>query len=70
MSERYKLDDSSETWWCNSHNRYATWLDTQTNKHICDPRLSGIMLPCFTVNTEHLVHWCPCLPRRNIETQN
>ena len=35
-------------WWCNSHERMATFR--QGTKYICDPKLGGITLPCFTVN--------------------
>lgn len=46
MSE-YQKDLSGETWWCNSHQRRATYLFK--DQHVCDPDLGGIMIPCSSV---------------------
>lgn len=40
-------------WWCNSHQRPAL-LKTR-----CDPKLGGILLPCFTVNLTGFVEYVP-----------
>jgi hypothetical protein len=45
----YQLADNNELWWCNSHQRRATYVRNETD-HCCDPNLGGIMLPCRTVN--------------------
>jgi len=38
-----------ELWWCNSHNRKATYVD-EIGQHRCDPKLGGRMIPCMVVN--------------------
>lgn len=48
----YTLADPREFWWCNSHNRPATHL--WGTKHVCDPRLGGILLPCSCVSAKEL----------------
>jgi len=35
-------------WWCTSHKREATYVD-EHGKHHCDPKLGGILLPCFVI---------------------
>lgn len=37
-----------EIFWCTSHNRQATAVDPKGQPH-CDPKLGGIMLPCYCV---------------------
>lgn len=49
----YWRDASGELWWCNTHERRATYMCRQTNLrpyHRCDPKLGGILLPCSAVN--------------------
>lgn len=49
----YTLDESGELWWCNSHERKATHIQHRQDghsSHHCDPKLGGILLPCFPVN--------------------
>jgi hypothetical protein len=51
IEPKYYLDRSGEAWWCSSHNRPADWILEKADNslhHVCDPRLGGIMLPCFT----------------------
>jgi hypothetical protein len=38
-------DPQEELWWCNTHGRRATAVDSR-GRHCCDPRLGGILLPC------------------------
>lgn len=47
-----------ELWWCNSHGRKATHVNHLGN-HCCDPKLGGILLPCFCVD---LTGKCEILP--------
>lgn len=49
-----RTDD--EYWWCNAHERQATYIFTQTINGIetrrescCNPQLGGILLPCNCV---------------------
>jgi hypothetical protein len=35
-------------WWCNTHKREATHTN-EYGEHLCDPKLSGILMPCRTV---------------------
>lgn len=50
----YRLDESGELWWCNSHRRRATHIryssGTSRAEHCCDPKRGKILLPCFAVN--------------------
>ena len=48
----YMEDKSGELWWCNSHERRATHILKRGGsvEHHCDPKLDGILLPCFAVN--------------------
>ncbi len=42
----------SGTWWCQSHSRPATHLverGWRSGERCCNPRLGGIMIPCFAV---------------------
>jgi hypothetical protein len=39
-------------WWCNSHQMEATHY--RNGRHICDPKLGGITIPCFVVFFEHI----------------
>lgn len=43
-------DPSGETWWCTVHKREATFI--WHGKHVCDPNLGGILMPCFTEKKE------------------
>lgn len=50
---------TSGLWWCNSHRRRATHVASGggygAGKHVCDPKLGGILLPCFAVDLTGLV---------------
>ena len=46
-----KEDDAGGVWWCNSHRREATHV-RDNGERCCDPKLSGILLPCFVVFAE------------------
>lgn len=64
-----RYSNLSELWWCNSHQRRATyvlikkydyqiWLPDgprETIDHCCDPKLGGILLPCSCVNLTGIV---------------
>jgi hypothetical protein len=41
------LKQSDGIWWCNSHQREATWIGPRGRE--CDPKLGGIMLPCRVI---------------------
>jgi hypothetical protein len=45
---KYEFNSSNETWYCNTHQRRATYLFH--GKHVCDPSLGGILMPCSCVN--------------------
>lgn len=45
----YVKNNPDELWWCNSHQRRATYID-ELGWHHCDPKLPGIMIPCQCVN--------------------
>ena len=51
------MSDDCGIWWCTSHKREATHID-HSGKHICDPSLSGIMLPCFAVFVDSKTDRC------------
>lgn len=42
------------TYWCNSHRREATHKRADGSR-CCNPRLGGILLPCFVVFAEMIV---------------
>ena len=53
MEIKYKRDESSELWWCNIHQRRAEYILERSRckiRHVCNPNLGGIMLPCDVVN--------------------
>lgn len=55
MPIKYEQDGSGELWWCNVHQRRATFLftplgGTKQVKHVCAPHLGGITMPCRCVN--------------------
>ncbi len=58
----YVLDTSGRWWWCNSHQRDATYVlhrPTMEPTHVCNPKLGGIMLPCRCVDlTDELERDC------------
>jgi len=37
-----------EYWYCESHRREATHIDPK-GRHVCQPGLGGILLPCHAV---------------------
>lgn len=45
----YAPGDQGELWWCNSHQRRATYVFNRKD-HCCAPGLGGIMIPCHAVN--------------------
>lgn len=54
--DKYELNRSDELWWCNSHNRQATYLFTKTINGVlnrqepcCDPKSSGLLITCSCV---------------------
>jgi hypothetical protein len=60
--EYIDLRNARPLWWCNSHQREATYAYVQHGKdcelklvHCCDPCLGGILLPCFCVELTGLV---------------
>lgn len=61
MSGEYRKDESGRTWWCNIHERRATYvfcrqLNTQIRiEHVCEPGLGGIMIPCRCVDLTDLL---------------
>ena len=54
MAARYTRSDGS--FWCRTHKRMATHLLVRDGelspKHVCDPALGGITLPCDAVDIE------------------
>ena len=49
-NERNELNapsGSAVAWWCTSHRREATHVDAKGHA-CCDPKLGGILLPCYT----------------------
>lgn len=44
----YKPNESNERWWCETHQRPATYLLRRSFGDIpcCDPALGGILIPC------------------------
>lgn len=48
----YARDQSGRLWWCNTHQRRATYtrLSDRSWRHVCDPRLGGITIPCQVVD--------------------
>lgn len=53
----YEPYEGDELWWCNNHQRKATYIRTINNKieHVCRPGQGGILLPCFAVNLTNIV---------------
>lgn len=52
MANYYK-DDAKNLWWCNSHQRRATHIrerDDGVKRHVCNPSLPGILLPCVVID--------------------
>lgn len=56
-------NSNKELWWCNVHQRRATYMirrvfgdgfDIKLD-HCCDPRLGGIMLECSCVDLTDMV---------------
>lgn len=48
----YKVNEPTETQWCNSHRRRALYLLIKPTGEVepcCGPNQSGICLPCFCV---------------------
>ena len=50
----YSKSNCNELWWCNVHNRIATYMLRNT-RHCCDPSLSGIMIPCNCVELTNIL---------------
>ncbi|HYT44117.1 MAG TPA: hypothetical protein VEP90_17385 [Methylomirabilota bacterium] len=50
----YRIGPENEYWWCNSHNRRATHIDSR-ERHCCAPNLGGIMIPCDAVNLTNIM---------------
>lgn len=42
--------EAEKLWWCTSHKRLATHI--RNGKHECDPKLAGILMPCFVVEID------------------
>lgn len=61
MGYVYSVNNDGKKWWCNSHNRFATYLcysDIDTCRVCCEPGQSGVMIPCFVVEiTNELEIW-------------
>lgn len=53
LHRQASLDGTPETWWCNTHQRKATFV-TETGKHKCDPQLGGITMPCVVISLTNL----------------
>jgi hypothetical protein len=47
------------TWWCNSHQREATHTRADGTR-CCDPKLGGILLPCFVVHAPMTIEKSKC----------
>lgn len=43
------LRTSKRVFWCNVHQREARAIRVNTGEVRCDPKLSGIMIPCAVV---------------------
>lgn len=46
----YDTSRDRELWWCNAHQRQATFFDGSSASLRCDPKLGGIMIPCDCVD--------------------
>jgi hypothetical protein len=46
----YRLLADNRLYWCNSHQRRATHVNTYNGFLSCDPNLGGILLPCDVVD--------------------
>lgn len=52
-STQHTPDDPGELWWCNTHQRRATFMwrkGFEEERHTCDPNLGGITMMCRCVN--------------------
>lgn len=54
MSEAPEPNVEDEVWWCNTHQRRADYVDAETKKHVCDPKLPGTLMVCRCVNIANI----------------